>query len=479
MGNPTDFMEIPRKDPEYRPRDRRLRDYRAVELQLSHTDIIRQAARCMDCGTPFCHAHGCPVSNVIPEFNDWVDRGKWREALNILLSTNNFPEFTGRICPAPCEAACVAGLNGDPVTIRQIELTIIEKGFESGYILPAPPKVRFDEQVAVIGAGPAGLAVADTLNRAGYRVMVYDSAPHPGGILRYGVPDFKLEKWVVERRLRLMMEEGVRFEAGVAAGEDISYRYLNNRFDAICLACGARDPRDLPVPGRDLKGIYFAMDYLTQQSRRNVGEPMGPSEEITAKGKTVVVIGGGDTGSDCLGTALRQGAKKVYEFEILPKPPAERSGSTPWPMWPVMMRDTHAHKEGGERRWGVMTKEFLGENGAVNKLRCGEVEWQRAEDGRLKSPKEKPGTDFQVNADLVLLAMGFVSPGKNKIIEDLEIEKDFRGNVKADDQHMTSVPGVFVAGDMRTGQSLIVQAVADGRKTARGIMAYLAKRKKR
>jgi glutamate synthase (NADPH/NADH) small chain len=472
IGNTLDFLEIQRKDPGNRPKDERLRDYRNVELQLSHTEIQRQSARCMDCGTPFCHAYGCPISNVIPEMNDWVYRGKWREALSILLSTNNFPEFTGRVCPAPCEAACVAGINGEPVTIRQLELAIIEKGFETGNIHAAHPELRFDKRAAVIGAGPAGLSVADTLNKAGYPVIVYDSARYPGGILRYGIPDFKLEKWIVERRVRLMEGEGVIFETGVTVGEDLSYGYLRDRFDAICIACGAREPRDLLVPGRDLKEIHFAMDYLTQQNKRLGDETIDPSREITAQGKTVVVIGGGDTGSDCLGTALRQGAKRVYQLEILPKPPVERSKSTPWPIWPIMLHETHAHQEGGELYWSVKTKEFLGENGVLKKLHCVEVDWCLGEGGRLV-PKEIEGTDFEVEADMVILAMGFVGPGEIRIIEEMGVELDDRGNVQADDHNMTNVAGLFVAGDSNLGQSLVVRAIADGRKAAQGIRAYL------
>jgi glutamate synthase (NADPH/NADH) small chain len=468
-------MEYKRKDPGYRSRNERIKDYKAVERLLSYEEIHRQALRCMDCGTPFCHAYGCPVANVIPEFNYFVCKGNWQEALNILLSANNFPEFTGRICPAPCEAACVAGINGDPVTIRQIELAVIEKGFESGYVQTNHPGKRYDERVAIIGSGPAGLTVADTLNRAGYRVTVYDDARYPGGILRYGIPDFKLEKWAVDRRIKLMEEEGVVFETGITVTEDISYRYLTRHFNALCLACGAREPRDLNVPGRDLKGIHFAMDYLIQQNKRVSGETIDSSEEITAEGKTVVVIGGGDTGSDCLGTALRQGAQKVYQLEILPKPPADRSESTPWPMWPLMLRQTHAHEEGGETFWSVMTKEFSGEDGIIKKLLCAEVEWVAPEEGKPPVPVEKAGTDFELEADMVLLAMGFLGPGKNRLIDEMGIELDSRGNVKADERRMTNIEGLFVAGDMTIGQSLVVRAIGDGRKAAHGIMAYLNK----
>lgn len=473
MGKLRAFMDLSRYDPGYRPREERLRDYRAVERQPGQDKIERQASRCMDCGTPFCHAYGCPLGNVIPEFNDSVYRGNWRQALDLLLSTNNFPEFTGRVCPAPCEASCVAGLNTDPVTIRQIELAIIEKAFESGYIHSGLPAVHLDRRVAVIGSGPAGLAMADTLNKTGYRVTVYDDAQHPGGILRYGIPDFKLEKWVVERRIQLMEAQGIHFETGASLGKDISCRYLKRRFDAVCLACGARRPRDLDVPGRDLNGIYFAMDYLIQQNKRISGEPVDQSSEINARNKTVVIIGGGDTGSDCLGTALRQGAKKVYLFEILPRPPAQRSETTPWPMWPLIFQQTHAHKEGGEKHWSVMTKAFLGEKGKLKKLQCAEVEWRSPEASAPPVPVERPGTRFEVDADMVILALGFVGPGNNRLIEDLNLELDARGNIKADDKLRTSSEGVYVAGDMRQGQSLVVKAIADGRKAAREIIAYL------
>ncbi|MBW2609804.1 MAG: glutamate synthase subunit beta [Deltaproteobacteria bacterium] len=478
MGKPAGFIEIQRKDPGYRPKGERLGDYRAVERQLSLKEINRQAARCMDCGTPFCHAYGCPVSNVIPEFNDFVYRGMWRQALDILISANNFPEFTGRICPAPCEAACVAGINCDPVAIRLIEMAIIEKGFESGYISSDRPGIRLDKRVAVIGAGPSGMATADTLNRAGYGVTVFDNARYPGGILRYGIPDFKLEKWVVERRIKLMEEQGILFEMGVTVGEDISYNYLARRFDAICLACGSREPRDLKIPGRDLEGIYFAMDFLFQQNKRIGGENIDTSKEISATGKRVVVIGGGDTGSDCLGTALRQRAAKVYQLEILPRPPEKRPESTPWPTWPVMLRETHAHKEGGDLRWSVITKKFTGTNGVLKKLSCMEVEWAVKEAGGQAVPVEKPGTEFKLEADMVILAMGFVGPGKNRLIEELGMELDSRGNIKTDERYMTSVEGLFAAGDMRQGQSLIVRAIADGGRAAKGIIDYLTKREK-
>jgi glutamate synthase (NADPH/NADH) small chain len=473
MGKPTGFMEYARKEPGYRPKADRLRDYRAVELPAEEKELTIQAARCMDCGVPFCHAYGCPVANVIPEFNDLLYRGHWQSALDILLATNNFPEFTGRVCPAPCEAACVAGINQEPVTIRQIELALIEKGFKEGYLRPAPPAVYCQAKVAVIGSGPAGLAVADSLNKAGYPVTVFDEAPQPGGILRYGIPEFKLEKWVVDRRIRLMETEGVVFETGVKVGDDISYRYLRSRYDAICLACGARGPRDLPIPGRDYSGICFAMDFLTQQNRRLEGDPLQPSTEITAAGKAVVIIGGGDTGSDCLGTALRQGARQVTQLEILPEPPPRRADSTPWPMWPLVLRDTHAHKEGGFRRWAVTAKAFYGENRVVKKVSCVEIEWQPDPTGPGYMPVEKPGSEFEIEADLVILAMGFVGPGPSKLIDEIGIQLDARGNVKADHNQMTSVKGVFVAGDMTTGQSLVVRAIADGRKTAGKIQAYL------
>lgn len=472
MGKDTGFLEYNRKEPGYRPKEERLLDFKAVDACLSDQDIHQQAARCMDCGIPFCHGYGCPVANIIPEFNDLVYRGQWQEALDILCATNNFPEFTGRLCPATCETACVAGINTEPVTIRQIELTVIEKGFELGLMNPSPPETYFKETVAVVGSGPAGLAAADTLNKLGYKVTVFDDARHPGGILRYGIPDFKLEKKIVERRVNLMKAEGVTFETDVLVGTDISFKYLKKYFDAICLACGARQPRDLPVPGRDLGGILFAMDYLTRQNRV-VGKEREPqASDLTAAGKSVVVIGGGDTGSDCLGTALRQGAEKVYQLEILPKPPSDRPDDTPWPMWPMIMRESHAHKEGGERQWAVTTKAFISDAQGVQKLQCAEIEWVEDADGRI-APQEIPDSEFEIEADLVILALGFVGPGNNPLIEGFGLSLDTRGNIKADDNMMTSVDGVFVAGDMTIGQSLIVRAIASGRSAANGIAAYL------
>ncbi len=470
------FLEVGRKEPGYRPVEERVRDYRAVEKRPTERDLLEQAARCMDCGVPFCHAAGCPVHNIIPEFNDAVYHRKWREALNLLLAGCCFPEFTGRVCPAPCEAACVLGINDDPVTIRQIELSVIEEGFERGYMKPRIPGTRYPESVAVVGSGPAGLAVADVLNRSGYNVVVYENAGRPGGILRYGIPDFKLEKWVVDRRIRLMESEGVTFECDVEIGIDLSYRFLERRFGAVVLTGGARDPRDLPVPGRELDGIHFAMDFLTQQNMRGIGESL-ESRKITAKDRTVVVIGGGDTGADCLGTSWRHGAKYCYQFEILPEPPAERSPDTPWPMWPNKRRDGSSHREGGERRWAVQTKEFLGENGRVTGLKAVEVEWQDPEGTGRAVPVEKEGTEFTVGTDLVLLAMGFVGPGRNRLVEQLDLELDSRGFVRKDDNGMTSTPGVFVAGDMYQGASLVVRAIQDGKETAQGVMRYLAGRR--
>ncbi len=476
MGKPTGFMEFARCEPGYRSKAERVHDFNAVELLPEAELILEQSARCMDCGVPFCHAYGCPLANLIPEWNDAVYRGCLPEALELLLATNNFPEFTGRICPAPCEAACVCGLNGEAVTIRQMEVYIAEKAFELGLMKARPPSVRRDERVAVIGSGPAGLAVADSLNRMGFRVVVYDSAAHAGGILRYGIPEFKLEKRVVDRRVRLMESEGVVFELGVRVGEDVSMRYLQSRFDAVCLSGGAREPRDLKAPGRELAGVHFALEYLRQMNCRCDGESITAAERIDAAGQHVVVIGGGDTGSDCVGTALRQGAASVRQYEILPEPPSARAESTPWPLWPLQRRDSSSHKEGGERRWNVSTKALLGEAGHVTALLGVEVEWITAADGGRPQMRERPGSEFSVPADLVLLAMGFVGPRSNRLFGELDVTLDARGNVARNERNMTSVPGVFVAGDMTNGASLVVRAIADGRRAADGVRDYLERR---
>lgn len=473
MNTDKAAVKYGRREAGYRKVEERLKDFRPVSLRATDAEVRIQAARCMECGTPFCHGCGCPLANVIPEINDMVGRGRWEQAYALLSTTSSFPEFTARLCPALCEGSCVLGLHEDPVTVREIELAVVEKAFEKGYARARPPAVRLEGRVAVIGSGPAGLAVADAVNRAGYRVTVFDRARQAGGILRYGIPDFKLEKSVLERRLALLLGEGVEFELGVAAGEDVSAAYLRDRFGVICLAGGSRQPRDLRVPGRELAGIHFAMEYLVQQNLRVAGEIIPPEKDISAEGRDVAVIGGGDTGSDCLGTALRQGAKSVRLLEILPEPPAERSEHTPWPMWPDMLRESSSHKEGGERRWCVSTKEFLGRDGRVTGLRCAEVVWSRGADGKL-AMREKPGAGFELPADLVLLSLGFGGAGPSRLADELGVERDVRGGIKADANHMTNVRGVFAAGDMQLGQSLVVRAIADGREAARGIIAFLA-----
>ncbi len=475
MARDRDFLDLERQDVAYRPIGERLKDYRAVDLPLTDDEINIQAARCMNCGTPFCHASGtgCPLGNLIPEWNEQVFSRRWKEALDLLLSTNCFPEFTGRICPAPCETACVLGLIRPAVNICKIELAIVEEGFRRGYIIAEPPTSRRSEQVAVMGSGPAGLAAAFALNRAGFKVTVYERDPHPGGILRYGIPDFKLEKWVIERRVKLMREEGVDFECGVKVGDDVSARFLKDRFDAIVLAGGAGVPRDLARPGRDLAGIHFAMDFLTQQNRLVDGEKIPETERVSAKGKRVVVIGGGDTGSDCVGTAWRQGAKEVVQVEILPEPPATRSETTPWPQWPLIRRDSSSHKEGGSRLWNVDTTDFAGKNGSVSSLRCVRVEWEMDNSTGRLCPHPADDACFSIDADLVLLALGFVGPSPTTLVEDLGIATDDRGFISRDDEHMTSVEGVFVAGDMQRGASLVVHAISDGLRTAGKLSAFL------
>jgi glutamate synthase (NADPH/NADH) small chain len=418
----------------------------------------------MDCGVPFCHT-GCPLNNIIPDWNDLVYRDRWKEAIRTLHATNNFPEFTGRVCPAPCEAACVLGINEPAVTIKNIEQTIIEHAFKQGWIRPQPPLRRTGKRVAVIGSGPAGLAAAQQLNRAGHAVTVFEKADRMGGLLRYGIPDFKLEKRVLDRRLDLMLQEGVVFKTGAHVGKNVPVEDLRREFDALLLAGGAESPRNLPVPGHELKGIHFAMEYLPQQNRRIAGEVV--DGQILATGKRVVIIGGGDTGADCLGTAHRQKAASVHQLEIMPEPPLERSPSTPWPLWPLQLRTESAHEEGGTRDWAVATTRFTGdEHGHVRQLHAVRV-------GPPPKFEPMPGTEFTIDADLVLIAMGFLGPVQNGMIEALGIYLDARGNVETDANYMTSVPGVFAAGDMRRGQSLVVWAINEGRQAARGIDKFL------
>ena len=471
MGKPDGFLEIERKEAEKQPVDQRLKHFNEFTLEMSEEELRNQAARCMNCGVPFCFGYGCPVVNVIPEWNDLVYGGRWREAIDILHETNNFPEFTGRICPAPCEPACIAGIGGEPVTIRQIEHAIIERAWKEGWIDPEPPAVETGKRVAVIGSGPAGLSAAQQLRRAGHEVVVYERDEHAGGLLRFGIPDFKLEKWVIERRIRQMEEEGVKFQYEIDAGVDISAGFLKKKFDALCLCGGSMVPRDLNIPGREAEGIHFAMDFLTQQNRRKPGVQF--ENEIVADGKHVIVIGGGDTSNDCMGTALRQGALSVEQLEIMPEPPCARDTSrTPWPMWPYQIRISTSHHEGGGRQFAVNAKNFIVKNGKVTGVACDRVEWMCDTSGRTTFVPVA-GSEFVMKADMVLLAMGFVHPRHEGLLDDLGVEYDNRGNVKVDDNMMSSVDGVFSAGDMASGAWLVVGAIAGGRRMANRVDRYL------
>ena len=464
MGKVTGFMEHSREMPARRPIEERVNDFREVYQEFPEQKLRTQAARCMDCGVPFCHT-GCPLNNIIPDWNDLVYRVRWKEAIRALHATNNFPELTGRVCPAPCEPACVLGINEPPVTIKNIEKTIIERAFREGWIRPESPSRRTGKRVAIVGSGPSGLAAAQQLNRAGNAVTVFEKADRIGGLLRYGIPDFKLEKPIVDRRLDQMIQEGVVFRTGAHVGKNVPVEDLRREFDAALLTGGAESPRDLQVPGRELRGIHFAMEYLPQQNRRIAGDVV--DGQILATGKRVVIIGGGDTGADCLGTAHRQKAASIHQFEIMPQPPPERSPSTPWPLWPLQLRTESAHEEGGMRDWAVATARFTGDQGGhVKQLHAIRVD---------PPPKFEPvpGTEFTLDVDLVLIAMGFTGPVRNGMIETLGVKLDARGNVETDANYMTSVPGVFAAGDMRRGQSLVVWAISEGRKAACGIDKFL------
>jgi len=466
MGKPTGFLEYKRELPRRRPVAERINDYFEIYEEFPEDKVRTQGARCMDCGVPFCHT-GCPLNNIIPDWNDLVYRDRWKDAIRVLHSTNNFPEFTGRVCPAPCEAACVLGINEPPVTIKQIEKSIIEHAFDEGWVVAEPPRTRTGKKIAVVGSGPAGLAAAQQLNRAGHTVTVFEKADRIGGLLRYGIPDFKMEKRVLDRRLRQMEAEGVMFRPNSHVGGNIPASRLRAEFDAILLAGGAESPRDLKVPGRELKGIHFAMEFLAQQNRRVAGDPIPPHEEILATGKRVAIIGGGDTGADCLGTCHRQKAVSVHQLEIMPMPPEQRAPQTPWPLWPLQLRVESSHEEGGIREWSVATIKFTGDaNGNVTQLHAVRV-------GPPPAFEPVPGTEFVLEVDLVLLAMGFTGPARGGMLEELGVQLDARGNVATDATYMTSVPGVFAAGDMRRGQSLVVWAISEGRKAPRSVDAYL------
>jgi glutamate synthase (NADPH/NADH) small chain len=462
MGKVTGFIEYERETPTRRPIEERVNDWFEVYEHFPLENVQKQGARCMDCGVPFCHT-GCPLNNIIPDWNDLAYRGRWRDAIRVLHSTNNFPEFTGRICPAPCEAACVLGINEPPVSIKVIERTVIDYAWEQGWIKPEPPSKRTGKRVAVVGSGPAGLAAAQQLARAGHWVTVFEKADRMGGLLRYGIPDFKMEKAGIDRRLDQMQGEGVEF---VANAHITSLDDLQKEFNAIVLAMGAEHPRDLTVPGGDLKGIHFAMDFLPQQNKRCAGDKVSEAEAILATGKHVIIVGGGDTGADCLGTSHRQKAASIYQFEIMPMPPVERSPLTPWPLWPLQLRSESSHEEGGQREWAVATTHFSGDgNGNVKKLHAVRV-------GPPPKFEAIRGTEFTLDAELVLLAMGFTGPVRNGIVESSGLKLDARGNI-ATENYQSSIPGVFAAGDARRGQSLVVWAIAEGRKAAEAVDALL------
>ena len=471
MGLPTGFLEIERKDRPYEKVEKRLKSWKEFVLPLPPVEVSKQGARCMDCGIPFCH-NGCPVNNLIPDWNELVRRDRWRDALEVLHSTNNFPEFTGRICPAPCEAACTLNIDDNPVTIKSIECAIVDRGWEEGWIVPLVPTRKTGKRVAVVGSGPAGMACAQQLARAGHAVTLFEKADRIGGLLRYGIPDFKMEKRLIDRRMRQMEAEGVECRTGVEVGATLSIKSLLEGYDAVALTGGAEWPRDLEVPGRELSGIHYAMDFLVQQNKRIAGDDearAAPRGTLTARGKHVIVIGGGDTGSDCVGTSNRQGAASVTQLEVMPQPPDKENKGLVWPDWPLKMRTSSSHEEGVERDFAVLTKRAVGEDGRITALECARIDWVKGDDGRL-AMREVEGSRFELKADLVLLAMGFLGPRKSGMVEQAGLALDPRGNVLANvKDYKASVPRLFAAGDMRRGQSLVVWAIREGRQCARAI----------
>ena len=482
MGKPTGFIEYDRVSPTKTDTKERLKNFNEFIQPFAEDVLNKQAARCMNCGVPFCH-HGCPLGNIIPEFNDAVYKQEWKEAYEILISTNNFPEFTGRICPAPCESACVLGINQPPVNIEEIEKHIIEIAFEKGYVQPRIPFIRTGKKIAVVGSGPAGLAAAAQLNQAGHTITVFERDEHPGGLLRYGIPDFKLEKKVIERRIEVMEKEGIAFVCNANVGVNVNLNDLLREYNAIVLAGGSTVPKDLTIPGRDLNGIHYAMPFLKQQNKLVSGaDPLDKKEIesnisahlISAEGKNVIVIGGGDTGSDCVGTSNRQGAKQVTQFELMPKPPDNRNQFMPWPTYPMVLKTTTSHEEGCDRSWAIATKEFIGdEEGNLVALKTVELEW-KSDDGKPSKFIEKGGSEKTIACDLVLLAMGFTSPQKEGMLDQLDVELDERGNVKASEKdYKTNISKIFTCGDMRRGQSLVVWAISEGRECARKVDEFL------
>ena len=472
MGKATGFMELDRVERTYEPAEDRIKHFREFLIPLDPKEVSNQGARCMDCGIPYCH-QGCPVNNLIPDWNDMVYNNRWKEALDLLHSTNNFPEFTGRICPAPCEASCTLNITDNPVAIKTIECSVVDRGWEEGWIKPQISMKKTDKKVAVIGSGPSGLACAQQLARAGHTVVVFEKNERIGGLLRIGIPDFKMEKTLIDRRMSQMKLEGVEFRVNSHVGQNVSIEELNNEFQAIAFCGGSEHPRDLPVEGRELKGVYFAMEFLSQQNDRVSGKSINSKIEITAKGKNVLVIGGGDTGSDCVGTSNRQGAKSVTQLELLDQPPEKEDKALTWPNWPMKMRTSTSHQEGCERNWSVLTKSFEGKNGQVNKLNCVKVEWSKGDDNRMRMTEVK-GSEFSFEADLVLLAMGFVHPIHEGLIKQLGVKLTAVGNLEANDtKYQTSVEKFFAAGDSRRGQSLVVWAIKEGRQCARSIDEFL------